>query len=48
MGRPIAQRLLKAGFQLIAYDRHRTKAEELFDMAALSRRTSRNSPPIVT
>jgi len=29
MGRPIAQRLLKAGFQLIAYDRHRTKAEEL-------------------
>jgi 3-hydroxyisobutyrate dehydrogenase len=29
MGRPIAQRLLKAGFRLIAYDRHRTKAEEL-------------------
>jgi 3-hydroxyisobutyrate dehydrogenase len=29
MGRPIAQRLLKAGFQLTAYDRHRTKAEEL-------------------
>ena len=29
MGRPIAQRLLKAGFKLIAYDRHRTKAEEL-------------------
>jgi len=27
MGRAIAQRLLKAGFQLIAYDRHRTKAE---------------------
>ena len=29
MGRPIAQRLLKAGFRLSAYDRHRTKAEEL-------------------
>lgn len=29
MGRPIAQRLLKAGFRLTAYDRHRTKAEEL-------------------
>jgi 3-hydroxyisobutyrate dehydrogenase-like beta-hydroxyacid dehydrogenase len=29
MGRPIAQRLLKAGFSLTAYDRHRTKAEEL-------------------
>ena len=29
MGRPIAQRLLKAGFKLTAYDRHRTKAEEL-------------------
>jgi len=29
MGRPIAQRLLAAGFKLAAYDRHRTKAEEL-------------------
>jgi 3-hydroxyisobutyrate dehydrogenase len=29
MGRPIALRLLKAGFRLTAYDRHRTKAEEL-------------------
>jgi 3-hydroxyisobutyrate dehydrogenase-like beta-hydroxyacid dehydrogenase len=29
MGRPIAQRLLEAGFRLSAYDRHRTKAEEL-------------------
>jgi 3-hydroxyisobutyrate dehydrogenase-like beta-hydroxyacid dehydrogenase len=29
MGRPIAQRLLQAGFSLTVYDRHRTKAEEL-------------------
>jgi 3-hydroxyisobutyrate dehydrogenase-like beta-hydroxyacid dehydrogenase len=29
MGRPIAQRLLESGFKLAAYDRHRTKAEEL-------------------
>jgi len=29
MGRPIAQRLLEAGFRLSAYDRHRTKAEAL-------------------
>src|SRR5271163_4516590 len=29
MGRPIAQRLLESGFKLGAYDRHRTKAEEL-------------------
>jgi 3-hydroxyisobutyrate dehydrogenase-like beta-hydroxyacid dehydrogenase len=29
MGRPIAQRLLEAGFQLAAYDRDRSKAEEL-------------------
>ena len=29
MGRPIAQRLLNSGFRLTAYDRHRTKAEEL-------------------
>jgi 3-hydroxyisobutyrate dehydrogenase len=29
MGRPIAQRLLQAGFKLTAYDRHRTKAEGL-------------------
>src|SRR6202163_4680404 len=29
MGRPIARRLLEAGFKLTAYDRNRTKAEEL-------------------
>lgn len=29
MGRPIAQRLLEAGFMLTAYDRNRSKAEEL-------------------
>jgi len=29
MGRPIAQRLLQSGFRLTAYDRHRSKAEEL-------------------
>src|SRR5882762_2440909 len=29
MGRPIAQRLLEAGFKLTAYDRNRGKAEEL-------------------
>jgi 3-hydroxyisobutyrate dehydrogenase-like beta-hydroxyacid dehydrogenase len=29
MGRPIAQRLLQAGFSLRAYDRNRSKAEEL-------------------
>jgi 3-hydroxyisobutyrate dehydrogenase-like beta-hydroxyacid dehydrogenase len=29
MGRPIAQRLLEAGFKVAAYDRHRNKAEEL-------------------
>ena len=29
MGRPIAQRLLESGFKVVAYDRHRTKAEEL-------------------
>ena len=29
MGRPIAQRLLEAGFKVAAYDRHRAKAEEL-------------------
>ncbi|MGB9433265.1 MAG: NAD(P)-dependent oxidoreductase, partial [Candidatus Acidiferrum sp.] len=29
MGRPIAQRLLEAGFKLIAYDQDRGKAEEL-------------------
>jgi 3-hydroxyisobutyrate dehydrogenase-like beta-hydroxyacid dehydrogenase len=29
MGRPIAQRLLEAGFQLTAYDRNRSKAQEL-------------------
>ena len=32
MGRPIAQRLLKSGFRLTAYDRHRTKAEELISI----------------
>jgi len=29
MGRPIAQRLLESGFTLSAYDRHRSKAEQL-------------------
>src|ERR1700733_2733613 len=29
MGRPIAQRLLESGFRLSAYDRQRTKAEQL-------------------
>jgi len=29
MGRPIAQRLLESGFRLSAYDRHRTRAEQL-------------------
>ena len=29
MGRPIAQRLLQVGFKLTAYDRDRSKAEEL-------------------
>lgn len=29
MGRPIAQRLLKSGFKVTAYDRTRSKAEEL-------------------
>src|SRR3977135_3891166 len=29
MGRPIAQRLLEAGFKLTAYDRDRGKAEQL-------------------
>ena len=29
MGRPIAQRLLQAGFSLVVYDRDRTKAEDL-------------------
>jgi 3-hydroxyisobutyrate dehydrogenase-like beta-hydroxyacid dehydrogenase len=29
MGRPIARRLLEGGFRLSAYDRHRSKAEEL-------------------
>src|SRR5271170_7938621 len=29
MGRPIAQRLLESGFKLTAYDRDRSKAEEL-------------------
>ena len=29
MGRPIAQRLLQSGFKLTAYNRHRSKAEEL-------------------
>src|SRR5260370_19924051 len=29
MGRPIAQRLLESGFRLTAYDRDRSKAEEL-------------------
>jgi 3-hydroxyisobutyrate dehydrogenase-like beta-hydroxyacid dehydrogenase len=29
MGRPIAQRLLESGFKVKAYDRHRSKTEEL-------------------
>src|SRR5260370_29875626 len=29
MGRPIARRLLESGFKLTAYDRNRSKAEEL-------------------
>src|SRR5579871_5656019 len=29
MGRPIAQRLLQSGFKVTAYDRHRSKADEL-------------------
>src|SRR6202161_2520472 len=29
MGRPIAQRLLEAGFKVVAYDRHGSQAEEL-------------------
>jgi len=29
MGRPIAQRLLESGFRLSAYDRHRSKTEQL-------------------
>jgi 3-hydroxyisobutyrate dehydrogenase len=29
MGRPIAQRLLESGFRLSAFDRHRSKAEQL-------------------
>jgi NAD(P)-dependent dehydrogenase (short-subunit alcohol dehydrogenase family) len=29
MGRPIAQRLLQSGFKVKAYDRHRSKTEEL-------------------
>jgi 3-hydroxyisobutyrate dehydrogenase len=29
MGRPISKRLLESGFKLSAYDRHRSKAEEL-------------------
>ena len=29
MGRPIAHRLLKSGFKLTAYDRNRSKAQEL-------------------
>src|ERR1700676_2055320 len=29
MGRPIAQRLLESGFKVAAFDRHRSKAEEL-------------------
>ena len=29
MGRPIVQRLLESGFKVAAYDRDRSKAEEL-------------------
>jgi len=34
MGLPIAKRLLKAGFKLVAYDRNRSKAEELIPYGA--------------
>src|ERR1700675_4741330 len=34
MGRPIAQRLLEAGFKLTVYDRDRSKAEELVPYGA--------------
>jgi 3-hydroxyisobutyrate dehydrogenase-like beta-hydroxyacid dehydrogenase len=34
MGRPIAQRLLEAGFKLTAYDRDRSKAEDLIRYGA--------------
>jgi 3-hydroxyisobutyrate dehydrogenase-like beta-hydroxyacid dehydrogenase len=34
MGRPIAQRLLEAGFKLTAYDRDRSKAEQLVPYGA--------------
>jgi 3-hydroxyisobutyrate dehydrogenase-like beta-hydroxyacid dehydrogenase len=34
MGRPIAQRLLEAGFRLTAYDRDRSKAEDLIRYGA--------------
>ena len=35
MGRPIAQRLLQAGFSLVAYDLNRTKAEQLVGYGGL-------------
>jgi 3-hydroxyisobutyrate dehydrogenase-like beta-hydroxyacid dehydrogenase len=35
MGRPIARRLLESGFKLTAYDRDRTKAEELVRYGAI-------------
>ena len=34
MGRPIARRLLEAGFKLTAYDRDHSKAEELLRYGA--------------
>jgi 3-hydroxyisobutyrate dehydrogenase-like beta-hydroxyacid dehydrogenase len=34
MGRPLAQRLLESGFRLTAYDRDRSKAEELIQFGA--------------
>ena len=37
MGRPIAQRLLESGFKVVAYDRHRTKAEELIQYGGTER-----------
>ncbi len=40
MGRPIAQRLLESGFKLTAYDRNRSKAEELVRLFANAHRGS--------
>jgi 3-hydroxyisobutyrate dehydrogenase-like beta-hydroxyacid dehydrogenase len=40
MGRPIAQRLLESGFRLSAYDRHRSKAEQLIPYGPTQRTPS--------